>query len=148
MRELYLDVSRITPRLPVQAETGMRGKRLSLCFGDQTADSGLSLISLLYFAMNSRILRLVLCPVAYKVQRLLMLKQHMNHLPTFHKLRVQLQDEVWALRNKNYYGDGMYSAGQRIADSSIVAPSITVQEDFPDYIVSRSANTQSVGYEP
>lgn len=64
----------------------------------------------------------------------------MNHLPPFHKLRVQLQDEVQKLRSRNYYGDGMYSAGHRLSDSAMVASSAVAQGDLPDYIVSQSVS--------
>lgn len=62
--------------------------------------------------------------------------QHMNHLPAFHKFRLKLQDDVQVLRNRNYFGDGMYSAGHRLSDSKLVPPSMVTQGDLPDFIVS------------
>ncbi|KAF8311702.1 WLM-domain-containing protein [Clavulina sp. PMI_390] len=60
--------------------------------------------------------------------------KHMHHLPSFHKLRIQLQNEVLALQQKGYFGDGMYSAGHRLADSMIVPPEGVTQEALPDYV--------------
>lgn len=58
----------------------------------------------------------------------------MNHLPAFHKLRIKLENEVRALQAKNYFGDGMYSAGKRLGDSAVVTSELSAA-DIPEFIV-------------
>jgi len=61
--------------------------------------------------------------------------QHMNHSPAFHKLRLQLSAEVASLQRKGYFGDGMWSAGTRLADSRRVAGDTWASQELPEYTV-------------
>ncbi|QRW18014.1 WLM domain protein [Rhizoctonia solani] len=62
--------------------------------------------------------------------------KHMNHLAGFQQLNAQLCHEVTALRTKGYYGDGMYSSGNRLSDSTEVAGRGLGVTDFdlPEYM--------------
>jgi hypothetical protein len=75
----------------------------------------------------------------------------MNHGPDFQNLWKQLRNEVRALQNKSYYGDGLpslmswhviliifqgyWSAGTRLADSSKVTGQGVEPGEFPEYMV-------------
>lgn len=59
----------------------------------------------------------------------------MNHLPAFHELRIQLENEVRALRSRGYFGDGMFSAGRRLGDSSLVSSVALSSGEIPEFIV-------------
>ncbi|KAH7927924.1 WLM-domain-containing protein [Leucogyrophana mollusca] len=60
--------------------------------------------------------------------------KHMNHGPAFQALWKQLRNEVRALQNKGYYGDGYWSSGTRLADSARVAGQGIEGGDLPEYM--------------
>ncbi|KIM84879.1 hypothetical protein PILCRDRAFT_817694 [Piloderma croceum F 1598] len=60
--------------------------------------------------------------------------KHMNHGSDFQNLWKQLRNEVRALQNKGYYGDGYWSAGTRLADSSKVTGQGIEFGEFPEYM--------------
>ncbi|KAH9058358.1 WLM-domain-containing protein [Lactarius vividus] len=60
--------------------------------------------------------------------------KHMNHGPGFQALWNQLRKEVVALQAQGYYGDGMWSSGTRLADSSVIAGQETLDNDLPEYM--------------
>ncbi|KAI0049739.1 WLM-domain-containing protein [Auriscalpium vulgare] len=60
--------------------------------------------------------------------------KHMNHGPDFQKLWTQLRNDVRALQEKGYYGDGMWSSGKRLADSAVVDGDQATADEFPEYI--------------
>ncbi|KIJ25625.1 hypothetical protein M422DRAFT_216668 [Sphaerobolus stellatus SS14] len=59
--------------------------------------------------------------------------KHMNHSAAFHSIRHQLCAEVAALQGKGYFGDGLWSAGNRLADSQRVAGGVSTAQDLPEY---------------
>ncbi|KAJ7707754.1 WLM domain-containing protein [Mycena rosella] len=60
--------------------------------------------------------------------------KHMNHGPAFHALWKQLRDEVRALQDKGYYGDGYWSSGARLFDSAKVSGDGIEAGEFPEYM--------------
>ncbi|KAG1750749.1 WLM domain-containing protein [Suillus lakei] len=60
--------------------------------------------------------------------------QHMNHGPAFQALWRQLRNDVRALQNRGYYGDGYWSSGTRLADSTKVAGQGVETGDLPEYM--------------
>ncbi|EIM91267.1 WLM-domain-containing protein [Stereum hirsutum FP-91666 SS1] len=67
---------------------------------------------------------------------------HMNHGPDFQKLWAQLRQEVRALQERGYYGDGYWSSGTRLADSATVSGSGIEAGDLPEYMCG-GAQTRS-----
>lgn len=61
--------------------------------------------------------------------------KYMNHIPSQHgKLDRQLRDECRDLQSRGYYGDGFWSAGQRLEDNAFIAGSGTCSlQDLPEY---------------
>ncbi|KAH7913205.1 WLM domain-containing protein [Hygrophoropsis aurantiaca] len=59
---------------------------------------------------------------------------HMNHGPDFQSLWRQLRNEVRALQNKGYYGDGYWSSGTRLADSARITGQGIEYGDLPEYM--------------
>ncbi|KAI0001516.1 WLM domain-containing protein [Russula compacta] len=60
--------------------------------------------------------------------------KYMNHGPDFQALWSQLRKEVIALQAKGYYGDGMWSSGTRLADSSKIVSGGRIEDDLPEYM--------------
>ncbi|KIL67558.1 hypothetical protein M378DRAFT_159365 [Amanita muscaria Koide BX008] len=60
--------------------------------------------------------------------------KHMNHGPGFQALWRQLRAEVRALQDKDYYGDGYWSSGRRLADSARVAGDGIDPGDLPEFM--------------
>ncbi|KAI0091188.1 WLM domain-containing protein [Irpex rosettiformis] len=60
--------------------------------------------------------------------------KHMNHGPGFEALNAQLCKEVRQLQNKGYYGDGLWSSGQRLADSAQVGGPGLTDYKLPEYL--------------
>ncbi|KAG2147593.1 WLM-domain-containing protein [Suillus clintonianus] len=60
--------------------------------------------------------------------------KHMNHGPAFQALWRQLRNDVRALQNKGYYGDGYWSSGTRLADSAKIAGQGIEMGDLPEYM--------------
>ncbi|KAI0034741.1 WLM domain-containing protein [Vararia minispora EC-137] len=60
--------------------------------------------------------------------------KHMNHGSAFQALWSQLRNEVKALQARGYYGDGLWSAGTRLADSARMAGDGAEVGDLPEYI--------------
>ncbi|KAI9461719.1 WLM-domain-containing protein [Lactarius psammicola] len=60
--------------------------------------------------------------------------KHMNHGPGFQALWNQLRKEVVALQARGYYGDGMWSSGTRLADSTVIVGHETLDDDLPEYM--------------
>ncbi|KAG0705701.1 WLM-domain-containing protein [Suillus ampliporus] len=60
--------------------------------------------------------------------------KHMNHGPAFQALWRQLRNDVRALQNKGYYGDGYWSSGTRLADSAKIAGQGVEMGDLPEYM--------------
>ncbi|KAJ7593048.1 WLM domain-containing protein [Mycena floridula] len=60
--------------------------------------------------------------------------KHMNHGPAFQKLWSDLRAEVRALQDKGYYGDGLFSAGTRLADSATVPGEGIENGELPEYM--------------
>ncbi|KAG1747196.1 WLM-domain-containing protein [Suillus paluster] len=60
--------------------------------------------------------------------------KHMNHGPAFQALWRQLRNDVRALQNKGYYGDGYWSSGTRLADSATIAGKGIGMGDLPEYM--------------
>ncbi|EPQ54069.1 WLM-domain-containing protein [Gloeophyllum trabeum ATCC 11539] len=60
--------------------------------------------------------------------------KHMNHGPAFQALWRQLNSEVRALQNKGYYGDGYWSSGKLLLDSSLVGGQTLETGDLPEYM--------------
>ncbi|KAG2128145.1 WLM domain-containing protein [Suillus cothurnatus] len=60
--------------------------------------------------------------------------KHMNHGPAFQTLWRQLRNDVRALQNKGYYGDGYWSSGTRLADSAKIAGQGIEMGDLPEYM--------------
>ncbi|KAG2157884.1 WLM-domain-containing protein [Suillus bovinus] len=60
--------------------------------------------------------------------------KHMNHGPAFQALWQQLRNDVRALQNKGYYGDGYWSSGTRLADSVKIAGQGIETGDLPEYM--------------
>ncbi|KZP23769.1 WLM-domain-containing protein [Athelia psychrophila] len=60
--------------------------------------------------------------------------RHMHHGPDFQALWKQLNNEVRALQLKGYYGDGYWSAGTRLGDSTRVAGDGVDSGEFPEYM--------------
>ncbi|KAJ7104198.1 WLM domain-containing protein [Mycena belliarum] len=60
--------------------------------------------------------------------------KHMNHGPAFQALWKLLREEVRALQNKGYYGDGYWSSGARLMDSAKVTGDGIVAGEFPEYM--------------
>lgn len=60
--------------------------------------------------------------------------KHMNHGPAFQALWRQLRNDVRALQNRGYYGDGYWSSGTRLADSAKIAGQGIETEDLPEYM--------------
>jgi hypothetical protein len=58
----------------------------------------------------------------------------MNHGPAFQTLWRQLRNDVRALQNKGYYGDGYWSSGTRLADSAKIAGQGIEMGDLPEYM--------------
>ncbi|KAN0061332.1 hypothetical protein ACQY0O_006178 [Thecaphora frezii] len=61
--------------------------------------------------------------------------KHMNHIPSLHgKLDRELRQECRNLQARGYYGDGFWSAGQRLEDNAFVSGSGMNQlEGLPQY---------------
>lgn len=59
----------------------------------------------------------------------------MNHGPGFQALWSQLSRDVRDLQGKGYFGDGYWSSGTRIADSTRVGPQDLIEGDLPEYMV-------------
>ncbi|OAX43141.1 WLM-domain-containing protein [Rhizopogon vinicolor AM-OR11-026] len=60
--------------------------------------------------------------------------KHMDHGPAFQALWRQLRNEVRALQNRGYYGDGYWSSGTRLADSARMAGQGIEMGDLPEYM--------------
>lgn len=60
--------------------------------------------------------------------------KHMNHGPAFQALWQQLRNDVRALQNRGYYGDGYWSSGTRLADSAKIAGQGIGTGDLPEYM--------------
>ncbi|KAL4081832.1 WLM domain-containing protein [Scleroderma yunnanense] len=60
--------------------------------------------------------------------------KHMNHGPAFQALWQQLRQQVRALQNRGYYGDGYWSSGRRLADSASVPGQGIKMGDLPEYV--------------
>ncbi|KAF9048620.1 WLM domain-containing protein [Panaeolus papilionaceus] len=60
--------------------------------------------------------------------------KHMNHGPAFQALWTRLRAEVRQLQDKGYYGDGYWSSGTRLSDSTRVGGVGIEEGDFPEYI--------------
>lgn len=60
--------------------------------------------------------------------------KHMNHGPAFQTLWRQLRNDVRALQNRGYYGDGYWSSGTRLADSAKIAGQGIETGDLPEYM--------------
>ncbi|KAF8071982.1 WLM domain-containing protein [Lyophyllum atratum] len=60
--------------------------------------------------------------------------KHMNHGPAFQALWKRLRAEVRALQDKQYYGDGYWSSGTRLADNTRVAGVGIEAGDLPEYM--------------
>lgn len=60
--------------------------------------------------------------------------KHMNHGPAFQALWQQLRNDVRALQNRGYYGDGYWSSGTRLADSAKIAGQGIETGDLPEYM--------------
>ncbi|KAJ9474280.1 DNA-dependent metalloprotease WSS1 [Pseudozyma hubeiensis] len=61
--------------------------------------------------------------------------KYMNHIPTQHgKLDRELRNQCRELQARGYYGDGFWSAGQRLEDNAFVAGSgISSLQGLPEY---------------
>ena len=61
--------------------------------------------------------------------------KYMNHIPSQHgKLDRELRNECRELQGRGYYGDGFWSAGQRLQDNAFVAGSgINSLQGLPEY---------------
>lgn len=85
----------------------------------------------------------------------------MNHGPAFQTLWQQLRNDVRALQNRGYYGDGTHStkfllhstpykspgywsSGTRLADSAKIAGQGIEMGDLPEYMVSRPPSFSSM----
>ncbi|RDB25998.1 DNA-dependent metalloprotease WSS1 [Hypsizygus marmoreus] len=68
--------------------------------------------------------------------------KHMHHGPSFQVLWRQLRAEVRTLQDKGYYGDGYWSSGTRLADSSRVAGQGIEPGDIPEYMCGGAQNRQ------
>ncbi|KAF8450476.1 WLM domain-containing protein [Boletus edulis BED1] len=60
--------------------------------------------------------------------------KHMDHGSAFQALWRQLQQEVRALQNREYYGDGYWSSGIRLADSAKMAGQGIAVGELPEYM--------------
>ncbi|KAF8558938.1 WLM-domain-containing protein [Imleria badia] len=60
--------------------------------------------------------------------------EHSDHGSAFQALWRQLQQEVRALQNRGYYGDGYWSSGTRIADSAKIAGQGIGMGELPEYM--------------
>ncbi|KAF7316873.1 hypothetical protein HMN09_00421100 [Mycena chlorophos] len=60
--------------------------------------------------------------------------KHMNHGPAFQALWRKLRQEVRELQDKGYYGDGFWSSGTRLIDSSNIPGEGSAAQDMPEYI--------------
>ncbi|KAF7330573.1 hypothetical protein MVEN_02497500 [Mycena venus] len=59
----------------------------------------------------------------------------MNHGPAFQALWKRFRAEVRALQDKGYYGDGLWSSGNRLIDSAeVTGKGIEVEDDFPEFL--------------
>lgn len=61
--------------------------------------------------------------------------QHMNHGRDFQRLWTQLRNEVAALQARGYFGDGYWSSGTRLTDSSRVGGQGIADYGLPEYVV-------------
>ncbi len=61
--------------------------------------------------------------------------KYMNHIPSQHgKLDRELRGECRELQSKGYYGDGFWSAGQRLQDNAFIAGSgMNSLQGLPEY---------------
>ncbi|KAH8835178.1 WLM domain-containing protein [Flagelloscypha sp. PMI_526] len=68
--------------------------------------------------------------------------RHMHHGPSFQKLWKQLDSEVRVLRAKGYFGDGFWSSGTLLSDSSSVLGKSCIQEELglPEFICGGAQN--------
>ncbi|KAF9247276.1 WLM domain-containing protein [Melanogaster broomeanus] len=60
--------------------------------------------------------------------------KHMDHGPAFQALWRQLRQDVRALQNRGYYGDGYWSSGTRLVDSAKIAGQGIEMGDAPEYM--------------
>ncbi|KAI6003952.1 WLM-domain-containing protein [Pisolithus albus] len=60
--------------------------------------------------------------------------KHMNHGPAFQDLWRRLRQQVRDLQSRGYFGDGYWSAGRRLADSSVVSGQGIQAGDLPEYM--------------
>ncbi|EMD34058.1 hypothetical protein CERSUDRAFT_97984 [Gelatoporia subvermispora B] len=60
--------------------------------------------------------------------------EHMNHGPAFQALWTKLRQEVRELQNEGYFGDGYWSSGTRLADSSRIGTHGISAEGLPEYM--------------
>ncbi|KZT73002.1 WLM-domain-containing protein [Daedalea quercina L-15889] len=60
--------------------------------------------------------------------------QHMNHGLAFQALWAKLRAEVRELQSKGYYGDGYWSSGRRLADSSRIGGVSLEPGDLPEFM--------------
>ncbi|KAH9972776.1 WLM domain-containing protein [Lactifluus volemus] len=72
--------------------------------------------------------------LCHEVRLLNVYTQHMNHGSDFQSLWSQLRKEVVALQAKGYYGDGMWSSGTRLTDSTKVVGSGPIEDGLPEYM--------------
>ncbi|KAF9226524.1 WLM-domain-containing protein [Gyrodon lividus] len=60
--------------------------------------------------------------------------KHMNHGLAFQALWRQLRQDVRALQNRGYYGDGYWSSGTRLVDSAKISEQGIEMGDLPEYM--------------
>ncbi|KAF9468114.1 WLM domain-containing protein [Collybia nuda] len=71
--------------------------------------------------------------------------KHMNHGHGFQALWKKLDAEVQGLQNKGYYGDGYWSSGTRLSDSSRVAGEGIIVGDLPEYVCGGAQSRRRPG---
>ncbi|KAF5377379.1 hypothetical protein D9757_008031 [Collybiopsis confluens] len=77
----------------------------------------------------------------------LLLEKHMNHGPAFQALWQRLKNELRQLQDKDYYGDGYWSGGTRLADSAAIPGQGLDTGELPEYIAcaQRTARPSTLG---
>ncbi|KAG9017194.1 hypothetical protein FRB90_001413 [Tulasnella sp. 427] len=74
--------------------------------------------------------------------------KYMDHSRPFHKLWAELRSKVIALQQKGYYGDGFWSSGQRLQDSSLARGDGVggLADILPEYICGGAHSQKRAGY--